>query len=89
MMADTTVWVKRRGSPSSNSCVHIHTDPTCHALKPVHSVKEIDREKLPRDWPDCSLCTDAPAKTGGVPAGEDPQARRRQLQAIDPDEVGL
>lgn len=88
-MSDTKVWVKTRANPGSSTSVHIHRDPDCQALGLAHSVKRITRSKLPTDWPDCSLCTETSEKTGGVPAGEDPQARRKQLQALDPDEVGL
>lgn len=88
-MSDTTVWVKTRANPGSSTSVHIHTDSDCHALDLAHSVKCIARSKLPNDWPDCSLCTETSGKTGGVPTGEDPQTRRKRLQAIDPEEVGL
>lgn len=88
-MRENIVWVKTRGNPGSGSSIHIHTNPECHALELAHSVQRADREELPTEWPDCALCTTDPADHGGVPSGIDPQARRRHLQELDPEDLDL
>lgn len=85
-MSDETVFISsQRGGKRGPR--QYHTDPDCHVLDRAVTVHEKDPDILSDEFEECLLCADdVHANRAEV---TEPNATRRRLEELNPDDLGL